>query len=130
MSILDIFKSTIRRKVTIPQELLEAAKSRHPFNFIWKCVSCSAQITIRSQKSRGSETSNFQGVYTPELCAKLNVHRRFIGHSIVPSGDLNWNGLLEERNWIHLGDNKAKCPACQKGMTIEQFKAAKKAGLL
>jgi uncharacterized CHY-type Zn-finger protein len=51
-----------------------------------------------------------------------------MGHSILPSGQLNWLGMLEERNWITTPT--IVCPACKHGMTNKDYKEARRNGKL
>lgn len=80
---------------------------------------CGARLAIRADKDRDNEKSNFVGVYPPN-----HPDVRLRGHSIVPSGMLNWNGLAEERGWTV--EPEVICPACKEGMTREEFLAERR----
>lgn len=73
----------------------------------WQCP-CGAQLVIRSHEALADGPSNF--------LVNLNPKDRQFGHSIIPSGRLNAEGLREERGWERDGD-VVKCPACVMGRT-------------
>lgn len=81
----------------------------------WNC-GCGAKLKIRSRDPRGPEESNFQ------LFPEGHIYE---GHSILPAHLLNWKGLAEERGWQV---SPVQCPACQRGMTMKQYKAHKALG--
>jgi len=70
-----------------------------------------ATITIHARDERPDGPSNFVAVKG--------------GHSKLPSSDLTWNGLIEERGWK---SNPVLCPACQRGMTIREYKEHRRKG--
>lgn len=76
------------------------------------CATCAsneeqsaASIRVRSREPRAEGASN----YAPG----------------VPSGDLNWLGLLEERGWRT--SPHVVCPACQAGLSLQDFKDTRRA---
>lgn len=130
MNILNLFKKKIEQKITpgvsftSRKEILDAIAGTMRFVKRWEC-GCGAGITIKADKERGTGSSNFEGVHTAETIKKYGLEKRMIGHSIVQSGLLNWNGLLEERGWQ---SNPVICPACLNGMSLSDFKAAVREG--
>lgn len=86
-----------------------------------------AQLTLRRREDLPDWPSNFGGVHTAESVRKARLHARQIGHSIVPSETLNWNGLAEERGWTTA---PVRCPACQAGVSVAEFRAARRAAAL
>jgi len=92
----------------------------------FSCVECGNQIKLTCDKDRGDGPSNFEGVHTVQTLEKYKISDMiYIGHSIVPSGSLNWLGLLEERSWKV---NPIKCPACIHGLSTEAYKQARREG--
>ncbi len=74
-----------------------------------------ARLFIRSRTDRAEGPSNFdrtrQDVTRPETKQQ--------------PGELNWEGLAEERGWTTRF--AVMCPACKAGMTVAEFKKAKRA---
>lgn len=134
MRFLDFFrrKQQQQQQQPIAETTLEAYRKKLQYVKEFQC-SCTdsnghnTTIKIRSAKPRDEGPSNFQGVFTPELCKTLGVPLRYVGHSIVPSGELNWKGLLEERNW---SVDPVKCPACKLGISVEAYRSARRAGVI
>ena len=46
-------------------------------------------------------------------------------HPAIPAGDLTWDGLAVERGWKV---DPAVCPACQRGMSIPEYKQHRRHG--
>jgi hypothetical protein len=118
-------------------EVVDSTSKKMRYSKEWVCQSCPndpsegispAKLVIRGNKDRDHGRSNFEGVHTTETVNKYKLGERYVGHSIVPSGDLNWDGLAEERNWILYPH--VKCPACQKNMSVDEYKDARRNGLL
>jgi hypothetical protein len=90
---------------------------------------CGNRIRITADKDRGEGPSNFEGIHTVQTLEKYRItDQRYMGHSILPSGQLNWLGMLEERNWITTPT--IVCPACKHGMTNKDYKEARRNGKL
>lgn len=108
---INFFKAT-RKGGTISAVLTRelADKIARPFKFvkIWTCP-CGAQLKIRAKDNRENGDSNFA----------VDTH----GKATLEHGELNWNGLAEEKGW-HV--NPVKCPACINGMTVEAYKASRR----
>lgn len=79
---------------------------------------CGARLAIRAKDDREDGKSNYIGVYPPN---HPDIRKR--GHSVVPTGMLNWNGMAEERGWIV--EPEVKCPACQSGLLLKDYLDAK-----
>jgi len=104
----------VRVHVPINKELMERVIEPLKYLKVWKC-SCGIELKIRARAPRSESESNWQGVNE-------------LGHSKLKSSDLNWNGLANERGWEV--EPEVKCPACQRGLTIEDYKEMKrKSGL-
>lgn len=103
------------RQIPISPQVVEALGKSFEFVRVWQC-GCGAKLKIRAREARKDGPSNLT-VY-PEW-------HKLGGHSIVPSGMLTWNGLAEERGWQ---TDPVLCPACQAGMTVAEYKAARRAG--
>jgi hypothetical protein len=73
----------------------------YAFARAWTCGTCQQQMRIRVRQDRAEGPSNYE-TYPPR-------HPKH-GHSVRPSGDLNWNGLAEERGWT---TNPVCCPTCK-----------------
>jgi hypothetical protein len=94
------------------------------------CEGCRTEpantITLKCDKNREDGPSNFEGFHTAKTLRKYKLDDIYLGHSILASGDLNWLGLLEERNWEV--SPKIKCPACIHGMHVTEYKQARRDG--
>jgi hypothetical protein len=90
----------------------EPVRTLEPFGHArtWQCV-CSSKLTVKSRKARAEGPSNF--------IVDINPKHQTFGHSLVPSGRLNWEGLREERGWERDGD-VVTCPACVQGRTRDE----------
>jgi hypothetical protein len=84
------------------------------YSRIFKCA-CGTQMVIHAADPRDDLPSNFEGV-------------KPTGHSNVPAHALNWKGLAEERGWKT--DPKIVCPACQRGLSLAEFKRLRRTGQL
>jgi hypothetical protein len=89
-----------------------AAKAAFEYRRVWTCP-CGAQLRIRAREARADGPSNFR--MGPG------------GHAVLPSSDLTWNGLAEERGWQ---TDPVCCPACQRGMSVAAYKDARRSRLL
>jgi hypothetical protein len=114
--LLNLFSRTTKTPIA-PAEV-EALKATMKYVRTFVC-GCGATLRIRARDARQDGPSNFR-VYPP-------AHPR-AGHSQVPAEFLNWAGLAEERGWKTSPD--ITCPACQAGVTMAQYKAAKREGRL
>lgn len=100
-----------------PEEARHAART-FSHRRTWVCR-CGATLTVRARDSRADGPSNYQ------VCPPDFPIVRMRGHSLLPSGDLTWNGLAAERGWE---SDPVRCPACQRGMTVSDYRVAKRAG--
>jgi hypothetical protein len=78
----------------------------------WQCQ-CGSALRIRAGTDRGDGPSNF--------LVDTNPRRRTFGHALLPSGELTWEGLREERGWERDGD-VVTCPACAMGRTRDEHR--------
>jgi hypothetical protein len=99
-------------RVALTPDELRAAKKTYVYRRTWKCH-CGAELTIRARHERPEGPSNFE------------THPSLRGHSLRPSHALTWNGLAHERGWT---TSPVECPACQRGLTIEQYKKLRRNG--
>jgi hypothetical protein len=90
----------------------EPVRTLEPFGYArtWQCT-CGAKLTLKSRKARAEGPSNF--------IVDINPKNSTFGHSLVPSGRLNWEGLREERGYERDGD-VVKCIACVMGRTLDE----------
>lgn len=90
-------------------DIVVAAKK---FKYVkqWNCQ-CGAQLRIKSTTSRTEDASNFVPTRS--------------GHATLPSSELNWAGLANERGWKPEQDRM--CPACQAGVDLATFKRLRRA---
>lgn len=110
-----------------PGIIYETFKGEKTFVKVFECA-CGNKIKITADKDRGDGVSNFKGVHTVKTLREYKIDNMiFIGHSILPSGDLNWLGMLEERSWLVV---PITCPACKHGLTTLQYKEARRNGKL
>jgi hypothetical protein len=106
-------------RVTLPNHPPPLDYPKPPLKHVRTFVcDCNATMRIRSRDARDDGPSNFVA-FPP-------AHPRK-GHAQQPSGVLNWAGLAEERGWK---TDPVQCPACQRGMTVADYKKAKKLGRL
>ena len=77
------------------------------------CSKCRARLSIRSRDERDDGPSNFSHFPYPHKLA---------GHATLPAHLLNWKGLVEERGWKV---EPVVCPACQKGVSVREFRLGK-----
>jgi hypothetical protein len=104
-----------KTRTPIPPEVVQALKPSMKHRFEWTC-GCGAVLAIRSREPRADGPSNF------------HPHPTKPGHSAVSAALLNWHGLAEERGWkVH---PKTVCPACQAGMSVKEYKIARREGRL
>lgn len=101
-------RGTVRTPLT-PQEARETGATMQ-YRRQWEC-GCGARLSIRAKDSRRDGPSNY--VASPA------------GHSVVPAGQLTWNGMAEERGW-QTGE-VIRCPACRQGMTVHEYKQMRRA---
>jgi hypothetical protein len=114
--------------IPLTREQAEPIKGGFPFRRSWTCTTlvddetnpgqqrpCGASLTVSSEHDHAEGQSNFV------------VHKtgKSKGHSKLDQSELNWEGLREERGWLHDGD-QIQCPACQAGMTVTAFKEMKR----
>lgn len=85
-------------------DVVVAAK-KYKYAKTWTCQ-CGSQLKIKSSLSRTEDASNFVPTRS--------------GHATLPSAELNWAGLAEERGWKP--DKEGMCPACQAGVDPITFK--------
>lgn len=118
--------------VTIPVHVpvAEAGPDAHApkqglrFSRTWTCTSpvadperpgetkpCGARLSLHTEHDHANGPSNF--------VAHTDAKR--IGHSKLLLSELTWEGMREERGWVREGDD-IKCPACQAGLTVAEFK--------
>lgn len=90
-------------------DIVVAAK-KYKYVKQWNCQ-CGAQLRIKSTTSRDEGASNFVPTRS--------------GHATLPSGELNWAGLANERGWKPEQDRM--CPACQAGVDLATFKRLRRA---
>lgn len=90
----------------------EPVRTLEPFAHArsFQCT-CGSTLTVRTRTPRAEGPSNF--------IVDINPKHRSFGHSLIPSGRLNWEGLREERGWERDGD-LVVCPACAQGRTRTQ----------
>lgn len=88
------------------------------FGWQWACA-CGAQLRIRSRIDHRHGPSNYE-VFP-------GGHAR-AGHATVPPHALTWAGMAAERGWVPMDDDVAQCPACRAGLSLSDYKAAKRAG--
>lgn len=120
-----MFKNPFTRR-PIPGTALETVQQGLVFVKEFYC-GCGNRIKISADKDRGDGPSNFKGVHTVKTLNEYKITDMiYVGHSILPSGDLNWLGMLEERNWIT--HPTITCPACKHGMTTKEYKEARRNG--
>jgi hypothetical protein len=115
---------TVPVHVPLTTEQAEPMRGGFRFRRSWMCTTlvddetnpgqrrpCGATLTVSSEHDHADGPSNFV------------VHRfgKSKGHSKLDQGELNWEGLRQERGWLRDGDS-IQCPACQAGMTVPQFK--------
>jgi hypothetical protein len=107
-----VVKAFQNRRIPIKKEevslIAEVRTMKYNHDFICKC---GAMLKIKAKENRKDGPSNF----------KANA----FGHATLPSHELTWYGLVEERGWKVKGD-KVTCPACQVGMTVLEYKASKR----
>lgn len=117
--LFDFFRPSGKKGMTVtPLTSEEVRDYAEKFKFVrtFTCgmKTCTAQLRLRCRENRGDGPSNFVP-YPP--------NHKSAGHSQIPSALLNWNGLVEERGWT---SDPVRCPACQRGMTVAQYKAARR----
>lgn len=112
MGWFDRFRSP--RRVPITRGEAARVGATMQFGRTWQCR-CGAVIRIRARVDRADGPSNF-AAYPPG--------HRLAGHSRIPSDLLSWAGMLEERGWK---SQPVTCPACQAGLSVEKFKAMRRA---
>lgn len=97
-----------------PENIADQPRVRPPMGHsrTWQC-GCGAKLTIRSHTKRREGGSNFT--------VDINPKNSTFGHSMVPSGQLNWEGLRAERGWERDGD-VVTCPACVQGRPLEEHR--------
>lgn len=112
-----------RVTVRLPKETV-ADLTGFTFSAEWTCEGACAQnlqptkLRIRARQDRAAGPSNFEA---------YPKRHRFAGTSKLPSHELTWNGLAEERGWQTTP--KVLCPACLEGaVSVEEYRAAVKAG--
>jgi len=105
MGLRDIF-----RRTPLSPEVLGELSATMKYKKEWRC-GCGANLRIRSKAAHSNKGSNYT-VY-PVGHAKT-------GQSMIPPEQLTWDGLAEERGWI-VGEETV-CPACQMGMSVEEYK--------
>lgn len=93
-------------KVSLPITREVVEKFEKPFKYVreWTC-GCGNNLRIRARDHREDGPSNF----------KKDVN----GRVTLSHGELNWNGLAEEKGW---NVNPVQCPACIAGMSTEEYK--------
>lgn len=99
------------------ETLVDAAGREIPpfaFGYEWIC-GCGARLFVRSRVDRDEGASNFDP--TRQDPARPDLKQQ-------PSA-LNWAGLAVERGWQV---DPVTCPACQAGLTVAEYKAARRAG--
>ena len=107
----------MRRSFALPKEVVEGISKPFQYVKVWTCR-CGAELKIRAREDRSNGPSNFVA-YGIESLRK--------GHSKIKSSDLTWDGLAEERGWK---TQPVECPACQRGLSVEEYKRLKREGLL
>lgn len=112
----------VMAKQTVPltPEEVRIVGKEFRYGRIWRCSGrdCKAELKIKAKANRANGPSNF---------VPYPVGHKLAGHSQVPTMDLTWNGLAEERGWL---TNPVVCPACRHGLTVLEFKQAKREGRL
>lgn len=117
------------KRIPLSPEVVEDVKKAGKLQFVkeWTCTFClndlPLKLRISSRIDRDHGPSNFAGVY-PEG----HPVERLRGHSILPSSQLNWAGLAEERGWKIIKTDfvdEVICPPCQLGLTLEKYKLIK-----
>lgn len=84
----------------------------------WTCSTCRPteahpipmMLRIRCRENRPDGPSNY--------VVDADGSRRS-GHATVPTHQLTWNGMAEERGW---STDPVRCPACLAGLTVDAFK--------
>lgn len=115
----DEAKTVVQPKMlfALPKEVARELKG-FEYRRAFECSACETdkktQISIRSREDRMDGPSNF---------LPYPVGHKLAGHSQVESGQLTWNGLLEERGW---DSDPVRCPACKAGMSLADYKAARR----
>lgn len=111
--------SAIGGQVTTPLTPAEARGAARTFEFVrlWECR-CGARLKIRAREDRSSAPSNFEP-YLPG--------HKLVGHSMLPSTSLTWDGLAEERGWK---TRPTVCPACVAKLPMAAYKDAKRRGVI
>lgn len=125
-----VVSANLRIPLTPAEARAAAVTGGFKFVRTWHCR-CGATLRLRRRTNLPDGPSNYRGVHTVESVRANRLPAALVGHSVTPTPDLNWNGLAEERGWRVDAQVGAECPACQVGLTVEQYKAARaKAGLL
>lgn len=119
MGLWDRFRPSGTIKTPITQAEVKEMAPTLPFVREWFCVKCNARLKIRCESDHANGPSNFV-MYPPS--------HRLSGHATLPSGELTWNGMVEERGWK--AEPKVVCPACRRGLTVQQYQAKLAEGLL
>lgn len=95
----------------------QASGSTFVFRREWQCP-CGAQLRIRSRADRADGPSNFYA---------YPANHRLGGHSRVPADELTWAGLAVERGWQV---EPVKCPACKHGVSVSDYRIARRQGAI
>lgn len=111
--------------LAMSKEVGETADTRFKHRCTVTC-GCGAQLKIRSTIPHDGGPSNFYPYpNTKDMPEKLR------GASRLPVELLTWAGMVEERGWkVHSYPNHVECPACQRGLTMREFKDLKRRGKL
>jgi len=111
---LNPIRAGSRVSIPIDREILPQVIKAFTHVRTWTC-GCGAELKIRSRDDHPEGKSNFIVYPTGHTLA---------GHSVLPPSELTWNGLATERGWIVEG--AVQCPACQRGMTVDAYKAMRR----
>lgn len=117
MAMFNFLRGKGRVRVPLTPDEAREQGSKMPFRREWECA-CGATLKIRAEEDRQEGHSN----YVP-----FPSGHPLEGHSQIRTISLNWNGLAEERGW---GTDPVKCPACRAGMSVKEYKEAKRTGNL
>lgn len=105
----------VRTPIT-PEEARERGDAMQ-YRREWQCA-CGTQLKIRAREPHFDGPSNF---------VPYPVGHNLAGHSQLQPRFLTWNGMAEERGWK---TDPIQCPACQKGLSLKDYKEGRRKGLL
>lgn len=115
----ELFSSNGHISLPIDKSQVEELSGGMKYKRTWECEHCvdagathPARLAIRAREDRADGPSNYK---LETDGTKINYM-----HATLPTHELTWNGMAEERGWqVH---PTVKCPACQNKVSIKLYK--------